>query len=88
MILVENAEGKEEVVVVEDSTPSEEGEYFDAQPNPAVQVSLNAQWIDSGSDISFIIAKFVVKHNFKLSPAPPLQVAAANGTNMLSETAV
>jgi hypothetical protein len=42
MILVKNADGKEEVVVVEDSTPSEDGEFFDAQPTPAVQVSLNA----------------------------------------------
>ena len=43
--------------------------------------------VDSGSEISFINAKFDVKHNFQMSPTPPLQVAAANGTNMLSETA-
>ena len=28
--------------------------------------------VDSGSEISFINAKFDVKHNFQMSPAPPI----------------
>jgi len=42
MILVENAEGKEEVVVVDDSTQSENGEYYDAKTVPVAQVSMHA----------------------------------------------
>jgi len=42
MILVENAEGKEEVAVVDDSTQSEDGEYYDAKTVPVAQVSMHA----------------------------------------------
>jgi hypothetical protein len=39
---VENAEGQEEVVVVQDDTNSEEGEFEDAEAMPTVQVSMHA----------------------------------------------
>ena len=42
MILVENAEGKEEVAVVDDSTQSEDGEYYDAKTVLVAQVSMHA----------------------------------------------
>src|SRR6185503_14777330 len=42
MILVENADGKEEVAVVDDTTQSEDGEYFDAATIPVAQVSMHA----------------------------------------------
>lgn len=42
VILVENAQGKEEVAVVEDGSSSEEVEFHDAQPLPAVQISMHA----------------------------------------------
>jgi len=110
MILVENAEGKEEVAVVDDTTQSEDGEYFNAQPIPVAQVSMHAlcgstshatvftlklkfgkhsatALVDTGSDISFINAKFAARHKFHISTTSPLQVAAANGSTMLSETA-
>ena len=87
MILVENEEGKEEVAVIDDTTQSEDGEFYDAPPIPVAQVSMHAlcgstssatvftlklqfgkitavALIDSGSDISFINAKFATKHKF------------------------
>ena len=42
--------------------------------------------IDSGSDISFINAKFATKHKFQIAATSHLQVAAANGSTMISET--
>jgi hypothetical protein len=110
MILVENSKGKEEIAVVDDSTQSEDGEYFDAQPASVVQVSLHAlcgtmplahpftlklhignssaiALVDSGSDISFISAKFATRNNCKISATSPIQVAAANGSNRISESA-
>ena len=35
--------------------------------------------VDSGSDISFISAKFATKAQLKISQLPPLKVVAANG---------
>jgi len=110
MILVETPEGKEEIAVVDDTTQSDDGEYFDATTIPISQVSMHAlcgstssatmftlklqfdkhssvALVDTGSDISFIDAKFATRHKFMISPTSPLQVAAANGTTMLSETA-
>jgi hypothetical protein len=43
--------------------------------------------VDTGSDISFINAKSAARHKFHISTTSPLQVAAANGSTMLSETA-
>jgi hypothetical protein len=40
--LVENAERKEEVAVIEDAEPSEEGEFQDASSLPVVQISMHA----------------------------------------------
>jgi len=108
-ILVENEEGKEEVAVMDDTTQSEDGEYFDAAAVPEAQVSLHAlcgitssaavftltlkfgkstaiSLIDSGSDISFVNAKFATRHKFQISATSPLKVAAANGSTMTSET--
>jgi len=65
MILVKNADGKEEVVVVEDSTPSEDGEFFDAQPSPVAQVSLNALCGGTSSATTFTL-KFQFGNNLQL----------------------
>ena len=43
--------------------------------------------VDSGSDSSFINAKFAIKSHCKISRVSPVQVAAANGTNMISQSA-
>ena len=43
--------------------------------------------VDSGSDESFINAKFAVKTNCKITSVPRVNVAAANGKEMLSDTA-
>lgn len=43
--------------------------------------------VDSGSDVSFINAKFALKHNLSITQIDPVKVAAANGTEMLSSTA-
>ena len=42
--------------------------------------------IDSGSDISFVNAKFATRHKFQISATSPLKGAAANGSTMTSET--
>ena len=42
MILVENTKGKEKVAVVDDTTQSDDGEYFDASTIPVAQVSMHA----------------------------------------------
>ena len=42
VILVENAEGQEEVAVVNDETTSEEAEFHDAEATPQVQISMHA----------------------------------------------
>ena len=42
--------------------------------------------VDSGSDISFVHAKFATRHKLKITATSPQQVAAANGSTMLSET--
>ncbi|WVZ49773.1 hypothetical protein U9M48_001102, partial [Paspalum notatum var. saurae] len=41
--------------------------------------------VDTGSDTSFITPKFALKANCAIQPAPKIQVAAADGTKMLSE---
>lgn len=43
--------------------------------------------VDSGSVASFINVKFAIKANRKISSVDAVQVAAANGTNMISESA-
>lgn len=110
VILVENAEGKEEVVVVEDGTSSDEAEFHDAQQLPTVQISMHAlhgapshtstftlklqigsltaiALVDSGNDVSFINAKFAVKSKCNISETDAVTVEAANGQEMLSNTA-
>lgn len=42
VILVENAEGQEEVAVVDDNPTSEEGEYHDAQPHLVLNICMHA----------------------------------------------
>lgn len=109
VILVEDAQGKEEVAVVEDATNSEDGEYHDAQPHQVATVSMHAlcgtltasttftlklhighhiatALVDTGSDISFINAKFAVKIKCHISNVSTVQVAAANGSNMFSNS--
>ena len=43
--------------------------------------------VDTGSDISFINAKFATRNKMQMSTTSPLHVAATNGSKMLSETA-
>lgn len=43
--------------------------------------------VDSGSDVSFINAKFAVKTKCKISNAPKVQIVVADGKMMLSELA-
>lgn len=40
--------------------------------------------VDSGSDASFINAKFAIKNHCRVSTIPDVQVAAVNGLKMLS----
>lgn len=110
VILVENAEGKEEVAVVEDGNSSEEVEFHDAQPMPTIQISMHAlhglpshantftlrlkignyvatALVDTGSDASFINSKFAIKSKCGISEIEPVNVAAANGQEMISNTA-
>lgn len=42
--------------------------------------------VDSGSDISFINAKFAIKAQCSITPAPTIQILAANGKQMQSAT--
>jgi hypothetical protein len=42
VILVENAEGQEDVAVVDDNPTSEEGEYHDAQPHLVLNIFMHA----------------------------------------------
>jgi hypothetical protein len=109
VIVMESANGKEEIGVVEDTVGEEEGEFFDAEQVPIMQLSTNAllgtshptntftlqvqigtNWatalIDTGSDASFINAKFAIKHNLSTSEVPTVKVVAANGRNMFSNT--
>lgn len=110
MILVENDEGKEEVVVVEDGSTSEEGEFHDAQQLHTITIFMHAlcgapptvntftlrmqvgnqtaiALVDSGSEGTFINAKFAANAKCKISAVPAIKVAAANGTQMISESA-
>lgn len=110
VILVENAEGREEVAVVEDGSSSEEAEFHDAQQLNTIQISMHAlsgtptknntftlklkigsltaiALIDSGSDASFINAKFAVKSKCSILEFESVRVAAANGQEMISNTA-
>lgn len=48
--------------------------------------SMATTLIDTGSDISFINAKFVVKHKYKISKNTGVIVATANGQQMTSNT--
>lgn len=50
-----NAQGKEEVAAVEDSTPSEEGEFFGAQQMPALQTSMHALYGTPTSATTFTL---------------------------------
>jgi hypothetical protein len=43
--------------------------------------------VDTGSDLSFIQAKFAIKSNCKISAVEKIKVAAANGETMFSESA-
>lgn len=107
---MENAEGKEEVAVVEDGNSSEEVEFHDAQPMPTIQISMHSlhglpshantftlrlkignyvatALVDTGSDASFINSKFAIKSKCGISEIEPVNVAAANGQEMISNTA-
>ncbi|CAN6347636.1 unnamed protein product [Urochloa humidicola] len=110
VILVQNAQGYEEVAVIEDSSESEEAEFHDAQPMPTVNISMHAltgsvvnsntftlklkigkrtatALVDSGSDVSFINTKFALKPSCKVNVVDEVLVSAANGKQMLSNTA-
>jgi hypothetical protein len=111
VILMESAEGKQELGVVQDGpTEEEEAEYFDAEQIPVMQLSLHAllgtahpantftlqlqigkhiatALVDTGTDVSFINAKFAIKANIVISPVSAVQVVVANGKHMLSNTA-
>ena len=86
VLVVENANGQEEISVVENSTLSENEEFHDAEAVPVHNLSLHAltgtsttattftlkihigkqiatTLVDTGSDLSFIQAKFAIKSN-------------------------
>lgn len=46
-----------------------------------------AALVDSGSDASFINAKFALKTNYTISTFDKIQVTTANGKEMLTNTA-
>lgn len=52
-----------------------------------IGTKLATTMVDSGSDVSIINAKFVVKANYKISPALKAQIVVADGKIMLSESA-
>ncbi|RLN10016.1 retrotransposon protein, putative, unclassified [Panicum miliaceum] len=110
VILVQNAEGQEEVAVVEDAEQSDDAEFHDAEAIPTLNISMHAltgipsmastfalklrigtsiavALVDSGSDESFMNAKFAVNSNCKISQVSMAKVAAANGKEMISNTA-
>lgn len=105
-----NAEGKEEVGVVEDGQSSDEDEFQDAQQIPTLKVSMHAllgspttahtftlklkiggsttiALVDTGSDASFITTKLAVKANCKITIVDTVAITAANGKEILSNTA-
>lgn len=100
MIVVENADGHEEVSMVEDSTLSETKEFHDAEPvhNSSMHdltgssttantftlkihigKHIATALVDTGSDISFMQAKFAIKSNCKISTVEKIKIAGANG---------
>jgi hypothetical protein len=107
---MENAEGQEEISVVEDSTVSEHEEFHDAKPTPYHHLSMHAltgsftaastftlklhfgkhiatALVDTGSDISFMQAKFAIHSNCKITSVDKITVVVANGENMSSASA-
>jgi hypothetical protein len=107
---MENAEGQEEISVVEDSTLSESEEFHDAEPTPVHNLSMHAltgsftaastftlklqfgkhvatALVDTGSDISFMQAKFAIQSKCQISTVDRVKVAVANGENMISQSA-
>ncbi|WVZ83699.1 hypothetical protein U9M48_030820 [Paspalum notatum var. saurae] len=88
VILVPNDQGREEVAVIEDSDQNEQedsfwGSTFILKINMGSKIA--TALVDTGSDTSFITPKFALKANCAIQPAPKIQVAAADGTKMLSE---
>ena len=91
---MENAEGQEEVAVVNDETTSEEAEFHDEtmQANAfTLKIHIGNKvaiaLVDSGSDVSFINDKFAIKTGLTISSASEITVTAANGKTMKSITA-
>jgi hypothetical protein len=57
-----------------------------------LKVQMGKHWattlVDTGSDASFINAKFAIKTNFSVSTVQTVKVAAANGNQMCSSTVI
>lgn len=110
VIVMENAEGKEEIGVILDNEEEAEPEYFDAEHIPVMQLSNNAllgtvhptntftlqvqlgkhvatALVDTGSDASFVNAKFAIRAKLPTANVQTVKVIAANGRDMISNTA-